>query len=187
MTVCGARTRTSGGECGRPAGWGTDHVGEGRCKLHGGSSHGRPMVHGRYSLAHRSSLAEKAQRFREDPAPGDLSEELVLMRALLQDFLDRYADGIPLPGDAIAAAYAMLGSITGTVERIFRILNQTALTQAEVQYLAARLGDALNTHVSDPELRSRILDATFGPPDPASSHALTNGRGDRRATWPERA
>lgn len=35
--TCGARTR-SGGECGRPAGWGTDHVGAGCCKLHGGST-----------------------------------------------------------------------------------------------------------------------------------------------------
>lgn len=32
---CGARTR-SDGKCKRPAGWGTDHVGEGPCKLHGG-------------------------------------------------------------------------------------------------------------------------------------------------------
>lgn len=34
---CGAKTR-SGGSCGRPAGWGTEHVGIGRCKLHGGAS-----------------------------------------------------------------------------------------------------------------------------------------------------
>jgi len=34
---CGANTR-SGGKCGRPAGWGTDHPGVGRCKLHGGST-----------------------------------------------------------------------------------------------------------------------------------------------------
>src|SRR4051794_41334929 len=34
---CGARTR-SGGRCGLPAGHGTDHVGWGRCKLHGGNA-----------------------------------------------------------------------------------------------------------------------------------------------------
>ena len=38
---CGAKTRT-GTPCRRPAGWGTDHVGEGRCKLHGGRSTGAP-------------------------------------------------------------------------------------------------------------------------------------------------
>lgn len=34
---CGANGR-SGNPCARPAGWGTDHVGIGRCKLHGGST-----------------------------------------------------------------------------------------------------------------------------------------------------
>jgi hypothetical protein len=36
-TTCDARTR-SGGLCKLSAGWGTDHVGAGRCKMHGGSS-----------------------------------------------------------------------------------------------------------------------------------------------------
>lgn len=34
---CGANTR-SGGTCTQVAGWATDHVGEGPCKLHGGST-----------------------------------------------------------------------------------------------------------------------------------------------------
>lgn len=38
---CGAKTR-AGTPCKRPAGWGTNHVGEGRCKLHGGKSTGAP-------------------------------------------------------------------------------------------------------------------------------------------------
>jgi hypothetical protein len=35
--LCGAKTR-AGGRCKQTAGWGTDHVGEGRCKLHGGAA-----------------------------------------------------------------------------------------------------------------------------------------------------
>lgn len=35
--VCGATTR-AGHPCQRPAGWGTDHVGFKRCKLHGGTA-----------------------------------------------------------------------------------------------------------------------------------------------------
>lgn len=38
---CGAKTR-AGTPCKRPAGWGTNHVGSGRCKLHGGRSTGAP-------------------------------------------------------------------------------------------------------------------------------------------------
>ena len=43
---CRAKTR-AGTPCRRPAGWGTDHPGEGRCKLHGGKSP-RGLLHPRY-------------------------------------------------------------------------------------------------------------------------------------------
>jgi hypothetical protein len=35
---CGAQKRQGPGSCAKPAGWGTNHPGWGRCKLHGGSS-----------------------------------------------------------------------------------------------------------------------------------------------------
>jgi hypothetical protein len=35
---CGAKKRQGEGFCKRPAGWGTDHPGVGRCKLHGGKT-----------------------------------------------------------------------------------------------------------------------------------------------------
>lgn len=46
--LCGARKRQPrhlGERCARPAGWGTTHLGFGRCKLHGGAT---PYKHGRY-------------------------------------------------------------------------------------------------------------------------------------------
>lgn len=37
--VCGRKKRDGSGDmCALPAGWGTDHVGDGACKLHGGST-----------------------------------------------------------------------------------------------------------------------------------------------------
>ena len=41
IEICGAKTR-AGTPCQQKAGWGTNHVGEGRCKLHGGKSTGAP-------------------------------------------------------------------------------------------------------------------------------------------------
>jgi hypothetical protein len=35
---CGGKLKRRDGTCARPAGWGTDHPGTGRCKLHGGST-----------------------------------------------------------------------------------------------------------------------------------------------------
>jgi hypothetical protein len=35
---CNAHKTDGSGYCGQPAGWGTDHAGYGRCKLHGGNT-----------------------------------------------------------------------------------------------------------------------------------------------------
>jgi hypothetical protein len=53
---CGAKNR-QGDPCRQRAGWGTDHLGSGRCKLHGGRSSGPPkgtqnaLKHGLYTKA----------------------------------------------------------------------------------------------------------------------------------------
>jgi hypothetical protein len=47
---CGAKNR-SGNPCRRPAGWGTDHPGSGRCKLHGGLSTGPKSPEGKKKIA----------------------------------------------------------------------------------------------------------------------------------------
>ena len=156
MNTCGAKTR-SGTPCKQKAGWGTDHVGEGRCKLHGGCA-GRPIVTGRYSIKHRQSLANKVQDFIEDPEPANLISELALMRALLQDYLDRFPTGINLSVKSIGHVYEMVGDISKLVERITRILTQTALTMAEVQYLQARLADLVVKYITDDEQRSAFWD-----------------------------
>ncbi len=49
--TCGANAKQSKKPCKRPAGWGTDHPGEGRCKLHGGSSTGPKTAQGRLKVA----------------------------------------------------------------------------------------------------------------------------------------
>jgi hypothetical protein len=128
-----------------------------RCRRHGGASTGRPIVTGRYSVTHRQALAAKVQRFLEDPAPADLSAELALIRALLQDYLERYSDGVALPADEIERIMGMVETISRLVERIARILNATALTAAEVQLLTARLGDLVTKYV-EPEKRLAFLD-----------------------------
>ena len=50
--TCGAKTR-DGTPCAHPAGWGTDHPGVGRCKLHGGSTSRPPGLESRAKLASR--------------------------------------------------------------------------------------------------------------------------------------
>lgn len=53
--VCGGKRRGEGAgkTCTRPAGWGTDHVGVGRCKLHGGKTPSHKQA-GQKALAERA-------------------------------------------------------------------------------------------------------------------------------------
>lgn len=159
MTVCDAQTR-SGGKCQQPAGWGTDHVGTGRCKLHAGNA-GRPPIHGRYSIR-RAGLHEKMAQFYNDPAAGDLRSELALLRALLQGYLDRF-DNTAEPNELdISRIYGMVDSIGHLVERIAKILATTALTQAELQLLQVTMIDALNEFIPDPERQRAFVSRVFG-------------------------
>lgn len=62
--ICGRTTKQGGEPCQLPAGWGTDHTGEGACKLHGGASSGAPRgntnayKHGAFSEHWRSDLTD---------------------------------------------------------------------------------------------------------------------------------
>lgn len=61
---CDAKKRQGEGTCTQPAGWGTDHVGSGPCKLHGGSTrNGRK--------AGRRAAAAKALAALSIPVQGD--------------------------------------------------------------------------------------------------------------------
>jgi hypothetical protein len=64
MELCGARRR-SGGQCRRPAGPGTEHLGIGRCSLHGGSTPAH-MERARRDLALRE-LAVMGGRLEIEP------------------------------------------------------------------------------------------------------------------------
>jgi len=57
-TKCGAHGKTDGTPCGKPAGWGTDHNGTGRCKLHGGNTpSGKKAAAGEAALLALRALA----------------------------------------------------------------------------------------------------------------------------------
>lgn len=84
---CGGRKRQGEGTCTRPAGWGTDHVGVGPCKLHGGNNR---VKHGRYSRIKRSALRHLIAEYEADPDPLNILPELAAERALFVDFIQRY-------------------------------------------------------------------------------------------------
>jgi len=84
---CGGKKHGVDELCTQAAGWGTDHPGTGKCKLHGGSN---PIRHGRYSGIERVDLQDAIARFKADPDPLDLLPEVALLRAITEDLCNRW-------------------------------------------------------------------------------------------------
>lgn len=63
--ICGRNRKHGRGPCTRPAGWGTAHVGEGACKLHGGNQpRGTAAVHFKHGLRSKYIREEAEAEFR---------------------------------------------------------------------------------------------------------------------------
>jgi len=151
--TCGAKTR-DGTPCQRTAGWGTDHVGDGRCKTHGGKG-GRKPKHGRYAATRSESLQEKIREYREDPDPAEMWEELAVLRAVLQEWL---SDMETVTEDSVSVLLDLQDSIRRTLDSINKIQTRSALTAAEVEYLQARVADLLKTYVPKEKRDAAIQD-----------------------------
>ena len=83
MKKCGAKTK-AGSKCQYQAGQGTDHLGTGRCRLHGGASKGAPkgnknaQKHGIYSKLFSDAEMDAAKEMQ-----GSVENELAIARLQL--------------------------------------------------------------------------------------------------------
>jgi hypothetical protein len=89
----------TGGEdakyCGQRAGWGTLHVGQGRCYLHGGVQEGDARYKtGKYSMERggikHKTIADLYEQFLADPDPTNLLDELAMLKALTVHFINEH-------------------------------------------------------------------------------------------------
>ncbi len=94
---CGARLRKKDRTCRHIAGFRTAHPGTGRCYKHGGIRKGadghpadRRVVTGRYSTVQHVRLRELIEQHAADPDPLNLLPEVAALRALFQEFIERY-------------------------------------------------------------------------------------------------
>ena len=85
--LCGARSKGTGKPCQNIAGKGTDHVGNGTCRLHGG---GTPIRHGLYSKIHRTRLGKRIAEIENDPEILSLHRELATLKALAEEAAENY-------------------------------------------------------------------------------------------------
>ena len=168
--LCGAPKR-QGGTCRQTAGNRTDHPGVGRCWLHGGRS---PVKHGRYSTMKRAQIRELIEQHEADPDPLDILPDLAVVRALLQDYIDRYdawrdaliawhesfhtGDGTPKPHQVldIADAYRLASEASKMAERIENIRAKNAITYEQLRRFLFGVESVIREHVRDERTVDRI-------------------------------
>lgn len=106
--ICGGKNR-SGFPCGRKAGWGTDHVGVGRCKQHGGrkESHSKHLL----KLMGDSEIVfpgikTEFNRLAENRDVFDLREHIFLLEAIMITVLQnaKTVEDLPLVAKMISDA-----------------------------------------------------------------------------------
>ena len=97
------------------------------------------------------------QEFLEDPAPSNLAGELAVQRAFLQDFLDKLTDGDTINQKTAGHVFDMTEAIGRLVERITRMLNQTAVTQMEITFLQATITNLIVKYIDDPNKRLEFV------------------------------
>lgn len=195
MSECGAKTRANG-SCKNPAGMRTDHLGQGKCYLHGGAT---PVKHGRYSTINRPRLRELLDAFDADPDPLDLLPEIKLLRALILDYVERYdrftdallawhesyenPEKTPKPKQMldILSAGKFIGEIGGLADRIQKQRAEGKISLATLDRVTEQMGadmvQAAQDVIPDPDTRAALFAAverrwngiqiTGRPPAPA--------------------
>lgn len=130
------------GYCKAAAGRGTDHVGEGRCKHHGGASSVR---HGLYSDVRRARLGDRIDQAARVEDALDPKRELAVVRALLADYLASREE--PDPGDVTKIA----AEISKIVKRIEDIRSQDAISLPDLERLMFEMGRVVRAEIEDEE------------------------------------
>jgi hypothetical protein len=141
---CAAKNRR-GKLCAKGAGWGTDHPGHGRCKLHGGAS---PIKHGRFSRIARARLGQVFEEMEADPEPLNLLPDLILIRAQVAFLLEKHG-----PSPMVAELAEKAAKIA---DLILKRKSEGAITLQTLQRVVEQLGVAVARHVKDPDVLAAI-------------------------------
>ncbi len=158
--------------CRARAGYGTDHVGRGRCKHH----EGRPPTHGLYSTVRSERIAHLLEQFRaQTPAEKlNIFPELDLARALLYDWVDRFEDyseallawhasfdsedASPRPRKQldITTLNALADTISKMIHRWHQAASINSIPRRRFLDLMTEIGRIVNEEVSQPRELERV-------------------------------
>lgn len=155
--ICGAKTR-SGGKCKN-----APVTGAKRCRMHGGKTprgtDSPNFKHGLYSEYLPESWKAKAETMN---GTLDLLPELSLTRALLADFMQRYAAiGGAIDADGIEVIRLLIDLIRKLSDTMVKQRNSTALTAAEIAMMADRIPQLVVKYVEGIEKQRAFIAELF--------------------------
>lgn len=151
--ICGARKGkgpNKGKLCQKPAGWGTDHLGTGRCKYHGGCSTGPRNGPGIYRTKLTPDLQQVYDQFAADPNLKRLDDEVLLVKTLIVSAMDK---GVG-PSD-----------LSELVDRLSRIIKRKVEIEEglkvyvhvdQINFVVNQVVQVVERHVTDPTARANI-------------------------------
>lgn len=152
-TVCGARNRELI-PCANRAGKGTDHVGSGRCKYHGGNNQNvtaKQYKHGRFSKikADHPMLREKMEQLSGDNDVFDLRNEILKIRAIAEIMADQ---------EEWLATAKMAVDVSKIIERLHNIEvgRRYVISIENVGVIINAVQEAIFRHVPDEYTRHLI-------------------------------
>lgn len=154
--------------CTKAAGFGTNHVGQGACRSHGGNNHANVPFNGDAAFKHgrRATMTQKhlEARVTEFMDKGlselmTLTYELATARVIFKDLVGAFPDNTKHEdfGLYLSRLNALLANIGQLVDRMSRIQARAALTANEVLYIQATITDLFMKWVVDPDDRLAAL------------------------------
>jgi hypothetical protein len=144
--------------CTNTAGYDTWHLGTGACKFHGGANKGLNITTGRSATITRERLRTQIESYlgQDRKQLLDLSYELASAKAIYDEFMASFPDtAAENYGMQLSRFMAIIDNMSNLVERISKIDNRNALTNAQVLYLRATVADILMKYLSDPLTREK--------------------------------
>ena len=139
MQPLGDKRISSNEYCSRPAGYSTDHLGEGRCRMHSLPNVADMATMGRYDSVAVGDMRMAYEAFVTDPRLLDIAPELALQRSLLAKLWNDYID-TPDTTD-VRAVLNVIRDITDSVAKMEKIQSQHVITAAMARFVISKALD----------------------------------------------
>lgn len=168
------KTDGSGDRCVLPAGTGTEHYGRGRCKYHGGNTHKGTITHGRYSNLFDQDLNDMLHHFAADENPLDMTADILLVRSLVEHFINDYQDwraaieawhesynqGLhaqkPPKIMELSDVHKLLDSLAKMIDKERKARSDNAISARDLMRIINHIGASIDVHVRDEEVKKKI-------------------------------